>query len=124
MVPRIDPRCNGGVTRSERLQCAKAVSRVAVGHFKMIRDTSLHRLRIPLVALNDRVKLSQRRQNLGHMVPVGLTDASGRGYCLRKLLLGSLQLQISSAHVLHLSHQRLDARFIVHQTPGTAGGVL
>ena len=25
-------------------------------------------------------------------VPVGLSDASGRGYCLRKLPLGSLQL--------------------------------
>ena len=58
----------------------------------MIRHTSLHRLRILLVALNHRVHLSQRRQGLGHPVPVGLTDASGRGYSLRKLLLGSLQL--------------------------------
>ena len=92
MVPGIDPRCNGGVTHSERFHCPKAFSRVAVGHFKIIRHTSLHRLRIPLVALNQRVKLSERRQDLGHPVPVGLTDASGRGYCLRKLLLGSLQL--------------------------------
>ena len=92
MVSRIDPRCNGGVTRSERFHCAKAFSCVADGHFQMIQHTSLHLLRIPLVALNHRVKLSQRRQDLGHPVPVGLTDASGRGYCLRKLLLGSLQL--------------------------------
>ena len=92
MVPSIDPRCNGGVTCSERFHCAKAFSRVAVGHFKMIRHTSLQRLRIPLVALNHRVKLSQRRRDLGHAVPVGLTDACRRGYCLRKRLLGSLQL--------------------------------
>ena len=58
----------------------------------MIRHTSLHRLRIPLVSLNRRVKLSQRKQDLRHPVPAGLTDASGTGYCLRKLLLGSLQL--------------------------------
>ena len=92
VVPSIDTRCNGGVRRSECFHCAKALSCVAVGHFNMIRHTSLHRLRIPLVALNHRVKLSQRRQVLGPPVPVGLTDASGRGYCLRKLLLGSLQL--------------------------------
>ena len=124
MVPRIDPRCNGGVTCSERLHCAEALSRVAVGHLKMIRHTSLHRLRIPLVALNHRVKLSQRRQDLGHPVPVGLTDAHGRGYCLRKFLMGSLQLQILISQVPHLCHQRLDARFVVHHTPGTATGVL
>ena len=58
----------------------------------MIRHTGRHRFRIPLVALNHRVKLRERRQVLGHHVPVGLTDASGRGYCLRKLLLGSLEL--------------------------------
>ena len=92
VVTRIDPRCNGCITRSERFYCAQAFSRVAVGHFKMIRHISLHRLRILLVALNHCVKLSQRRQDLGHRVPVGLTDASGRGYCLRLLLLGSLQL--------------------------------
>ena len=66
VVPRIDLRCNGGITCSERLHCAKALSRVAVGHFKMIRHASFHRFRIPLVALNRRVKLSQRRENLGH----------------------------------------------------------
>ena len=124
MVPRSDPRCNGGVTRSERFHCAKAFSPVAVAHFEMMRHTSLHRLRIPLVALTHRVKLSQRRKDLGHPVPVGLTDASGRGYCLRKLLLGLLQLWILSSQVLHLSHQRLDAHFIVQHTPGTATGVL
>ena len=58
MVRRIDPRCNGGVTRSEHFHCAEAFTRVAGGHFKMIRHASLHRLRIPLVALNHRVKLS------------------------------------------------------------------
>ena len=92
VIPSIDTRCNGGVRRSERFHCAKAFSCVAVGHFNMIRHNSLHRLRIPLVALNHRVKLSQRRQVLGRPVPVGLTDASSRGYCLKKLLLGSLQL--------------------------------
>ena len=92
VVPRIDPRCNGGVMRSGRLHCAKALSRVAVGHFEMIRHASLHRFGILLVALNRRVKLSKRRRNLGHPAPVGLTDAKGRGYCLRKLPLGSLQL--------------------------------
>ena len=124
MVPRIDPRCNGGVTCSERLHCAKVLSRVAVGHLKMICHASLHHLKIPAVALNRRVKFSQCRQDLGHPVPVGLTDAHGRGYCLRKLLMGSLQLQILSSQVLHLCHQRLDARFVVHHTPGTATGVL
>ena len=44
----------------------------------MIRHTRRHRLRILLVALNHRVKLSQRRQDLGHPVFIGLTDASGR----------------------------------------------
>ena len=92
MFPRINPRCNSGLTRSERFHCAKAFGRVAVGPFKMIRHTGRHPLRISLVALNHRVKISQRRQDLGHPVPVGLTDASGRGYCLGKLLLGSLQL--------------------------------
>ena len=92
MVPRIDLRCNGGIRRSEGLHCAKALSPPAVGHFKMIRHASLHHLRIPLVALNPSVKLSQCRQDLGHPVPVGLTDASGRGCCLRKFLMGSLQL--------------------------------
>ena len=86
----------------------------------MIRNASLCHLRIPSVALNRSVKLSQCRQNLGHPVPVGLTDASGRGYCLRKFLRGLLQLWILSLHVLHLCHQKLDARFIVHHTPGTA----
>ena len=92
VVPRIHPRCNGGVTRSERFHYAKAFSRVAVGHFKMIRHTRLHRLRIPFVALKHRVKLSQHRHDLGHPVPVGLTDVTSGGYCLRELLLGSLQL--------------------------------
>ena len=41
VVPRIDPRCNGGVTRSERLHCAKALSRRAVGHLKMICHASV-----------------------------------------------------------------------------------
>ena len=90
----------------------------------MICNASHHHLRIPLVALNRRVKLSQCRQDLGHPVPVGLTDASGRGYCLRTFLMGSLQLEILSSQVLHLCHQRLDAHFIVHHTPGTATGVL
>ena len=90
VVPRIDLRRNGGVTRSERFHCAKAFSRVAVGHFKMIRHISLRHLRLLLVALNHRVKVSQRTQDLDHLVPVGLTDASGRGYRLRELLLRSL----------------------------------
>ena len=92
MVRRIDPRCNGVVTCSERLHCAKALSRVAVGHLKMICHASLHHFRILAVALNRRVKFSQCRQDLGHPVPVGLTDANGRSYCLRKFLMGSLQL--------------------------------
>ena len=58
----------------------------------MIRHTSPHHLRIVLVALDYRVKIRQRREHLGHPVSIGLTDASVRGYCLRKLLLGSLQL--------------------------------
>ena len=92
MVARIDPRCNGNVTCSEQLHCAKALSRVAVGHLNMICHASLHHLRISSVALNGRVKLSQSRHDLGHPVPVGLTDAGCRGYCLRKFLMGSLQL--------------------------------
>ena len=92
MVPRIDPRCNGGVTCSEQLHCGKALSRIAVGHLKMICHSSLHHLRILSVALNRRVKLSQCRQDLGHPVPVGLTDAHGRGHCLREFLMGALQL--------------------------------
>ena len=48
VVPRIDPRCNTGVMRSERFHCAEAFSRVAVGHFKMIRHTSLERLGNPV----------------------------------------------------------------------------
>ena len=61
---------NGGVTRSERLHCAKALScvavvveslatryaAVAVGHLKMICHASLHHLRIPSVVLNRPVK--------------------------------------------------------------------
>ena len=58
----------------------------------MIRHTGRHCHRIALVALNHRVKLSQHRQDLGHSVPVRLTDASGSGYSLRNLLLGPLQL--------------------------------
>ena len=92
MVPPIDPRCNGGITGSGRFHCAKVFGRAAVGHFKMTRHTGRHRPRIPLVALNGRIKLGQRIQDFGHSVPVGLTDASGGGYSLRKLLLRPLQL--------------------------------
>ena len=122
-VPHIDPRCNGGTTRSEHLHRAKAFGRVAVGHFKMMRPTGGHRLRIPVVALNHRVILSQRRQDLADPIPVGLTDASGSSHSLRKLLMGPLQLLILSPQVLYLSHQGLDARFTVHHTPGIVTGV-
>ena len=61
----------------------------------MIRHTGCHRIRILLVALNHSVKLSQLRQDLGHPVPVGLTDASGRGYCLRKLLLKPVRTPVA-----------------------------
>ena len=123
MVPRIEPRCNGGITPSERFHRAKTFGRVIHGHFKMIRHTGRHRLRMPLVAPNHLVMFSQRRQYVGHPIPVGLTDASGSRYCLRKLLNGPVRLLSSSPQVLDLSHQGLDAHFIVHHTPGTVTGV-
>ena len=58
----------------------------------MIRHTGRHCPTIPLVALNHRVIFTKRRQDLPHTIPVGLTDASGSSYSLRKLLFGLLQL--------------------------------
>ena len=61
LVPRIHPRFNGGITRSERLHRAKVFGRVAFGHFRIIRHTGGHRPRISLVAVNHRVIFSQCR---------------------------------------------------------------
>ena len=70
------------------------------------------------------VILSQRRQDLGHPIPVGLTDASSSRYSMRKRLMRPLQLLILSPQVLHLIHRVLNARFIVHHTPWTVTGML
>ena len=108
---------------SERFHRAKTFARVVVGHFQMIRHTGRHRLGIPLVAPNHLVLFRQRRQDLGHSIPVGLTDASGSRYSLRKVLMEPLQLLIFSPQVLHLCHQAFHAAFVVHDTSGTVTGV-
>ena len=51
----------------------------------MIRHTGCHRLRFPLVAPSHLVMLSRRRQNLGHPIPVGLTDTNGSRHSLSRL---------------------------------------
>ena len=85
----------------------------------MIRHTGRHVLGFPLVVTHQGLLFSLSRQDLGHTIPIGLADASFRCHGLRKFLMGPLQLLILGLQIRNLSHQGLDARFVVHHAPGT-----